>query len=104
MKATDKKYTVILNDFNNTIVYTNSLEKIVAGGKKSPKFPGDARIIDNSTIKPKAEIKERTSKMFVIDTTPCIELQKFLSEIFQIENRLVDDLGFEFRRKNPVQY
>mgnify|MGYP000976998352 CR=1 FL=1 len=105
MKA--KRYTVILNDNNNTVVYTDSLERVNSRGKKVQKFPDAARIIDNSEVgdpKDQTDREEPLNEMVVIDTTPCIFFQEFLREMFEIENLLAASLGREFRFSNPVQY
>jgi len=109
MKAQEqsKRYTVILNDNNHTVVYTDSLETTDRRGRVVPKFPSSARVIDNiEATDPKSQNsrKEATNEMLVIDLTPCISFQGFLREMFQIENLLAASLGREFRFSNPVQY
>lgn len=99
MNPTAKNYTVILNDHNKTVIYTNSLTMITRSGRKVNKYPPTARIIDNSTVVlDKPEVKEKGNTIIAIDTTPCKEWQSFVSEMSALEDWFVKELGFEFRR------
>lgn len=98
-----KKYTVILNDANKTVIYTNSL-MTTKNGKEVAKYPASARVIENETIQPRAEVVEEQSEFYVVDTTPYYKFQEFLREIFAIESAMELELGFRFRRVNPVIY
>lgn len=100
---TTKKYTVILNDANKTVIYTNSLTAI-KNGKEVAKYPASARVINNETIQPRAEVVEEQSEFYVVDTTPYHKFQEFLREMFQLENALVAEMGREYRLRNPVLY